>query len=185
MKVLVIVEDPTLDRFIVKPVVERILADLGVSAWVDVLTDPHLHGGDQALDAHTIGEIVEDNRMVDLFVLVVDRDCNRMGAESKARSREADHDALVASLAVEEVEVWMLALHRHQLGAPWRDVRRHCDPKEAYAEPFLARQGWTTDVGRGRKRAMREIGRHWRGLLQVCPEIASLRDRIAAVVASE
>ena len=77
----------------------------------------------------------------------------------------------------------MLALHRQELRVPWSEVRAHRDPKEAYAEPFLRQKKWNVGPGGGRKRAMRELGRSWSGLLQVCPELTELKDRIAAWLA--
>jgi len=186
VKVLIIPEDPELDQYILKPVVEHIFADLGRRARVDVLREPRLRGVAQALDTKIVAQIVEDNPMEDLFLIMVDRDGDREGNEQKAAEREKEHvKKLLACLAIEEVEVWMLALHRDSLGVPFKEVRAHHDPKEAYAAPFLKAQGWTEDrVGRGRKRAMRELGANWRGLLQVCPELADLRDRIDVWLAS-
>jgi hypothetical protein len=75
----------------------------------------------------------------------------------------------------------MLALHRRKLlPVRWPDVRAECDPKERFAESFLVGQGWSGGVGRGRKRAMRELGKNFRGLLKACPEIAALRKAIEA-----
>ncbi len=181
MKVLIIPEDPALDSHVLKPVVERIFAELGRVARVDVLTDPHLRGVAQALDADTVRQIVEDNRMVDLFLLMVDRDCDRDGNVAKAAGRVSAHAGkLLACLAEQEVEVWPLALHRDDVGAPWREVHAHCDPKEAYWDPFVAKKRWLGEVGKGRKRAMRELGAGWSGLLKLCPEIARLQDDIGA-----
>lgn len=115
----------------------------------------------------------------DLFVLMVDRDCDRLGNSTKAAARVAEHEGrLLACLAHQEVEVWMLALHRSELSAPWRTVREECDPKEAYADPFIARQGWSALVGRGRKRAMRSLGSAWPGIVQLCPELAELHQQV-------
>ena len=183
MKVLIIVEDPTLDQYIAKPVIEQLFDDLGRKARVDVLTDPHLRGIDQALDPQIVREIVADNPMEDLFVLLVDRDCNRFHSEQRAAEREGDHAGkLVFGLALQELEVWMLALHRDELRESWNEVREHCDPKEAYAEPFLQAQGWSREVGKGRKRAMRSLATQWQGLLTVCPEVQALKAKIAAVL---
>ncbi len=97
--------------------------------------------------------------------------------------REAEHPGrLLACLAVEEVEVWMLALHRDALGGRWPEVRADCDPKERYADPFLREKGWLTEVGHGRKRAMRELPSRWGSLLSVCPELAELRERLRALM---
>lgn len=180
MRALVILEDPTLDQYVVKPIIERIFADLGRPARVDVLNDPHISGASQALNGTLIAEIVLDNPMIDLFVLVVDRDCDRQSHEAKAAQRQAEHPTrLLAALAWQEVEVWALAPHRDELGTSWRAVRDECDPKEVYFDPFVLRKSWLDTVGKGRKRAMRELGGSWRGVLTVCPEIEALKQRIA------
>ena len=180
MKVLIVPEDPTHDQFILKPVVERIFRDLQISARVDVLRDPHLRGVDQALDRQTVAEIIADNHMIDLFLVMVDQDCNRFSNRERAKDREAEHcEALIACLAIEEIEVWMLALHRDRLGVPWRQVRHDCDPKERYADALLDGIG-RSGPGGGRKKAMRSLtGDSWTGLLGLCPEIAVLKQRIA------
>ena len=183
MKVLIIPEDPTLDQHILKPIVERLFADLGRPARVMMLTDPHLGGVEQALDGGTIRSIVDKYRMVDLFLLMVDNDGGRSGNAGKAALREAEYpDRLIACLAIEEVEVWMLALHREEIrqmtGARWPQIRGHHDPKEAYATPFIRARGWSTGVGRGRKDAMRALPTQWGSLLQVCDELAVLRRRV-------
>jgi hypothetical protein len=124
VKVLIVPEDPTLDQYILKPIVQRICTDHGIKARVDVLSDPHLHGVDQALSKDIVAGIVRDNPMEDLFVLMVDRDCDRLGNSTKAAAREEEHSGRVlACLACQEVEVWMLALHRKQLDTPWSEVR--------------------------------------------------------------
>ena len=178
MKVLIIPEDPTNDQHILKPIVERIFADLKRSAQVFVLQDPHLTGVQDALDPEVIGDIIRDNPMIDLFLLMVDRDCDRLRNTTKAEARAVEQPSLIHCLAVEEVEVWMLALHREALDTAWQTIRSHCDPKEEYADPFLAAKEWDGGVGRGRKAAMRELGQRWKGLLKVCPEIAELKTRI-------
>lgn len=106
MRVLVILEDPTLDQYVVKPIVERIFLDLGRTARVDILNDPHISGAAQALSPSLIDEIIRDNVMIDLFLLVIDRDCDRTGHEARARARESEHPArLIAALAWQEIEV--------------------------------------------------------------------------------
>jgi hypothetical protein len=188
-RVLIIPEDPTLDKYILKPIVERIFDDLGKSALVEVLEDPHLCGVDEALDPKTMADIIRDRQMFGLFLLLVDRDCTdranaRKNHAQLAAQREAEHQGkLLACLAVEEVEVWMLALHRDALGANWSEVRAECHPKERFAIPFLQKKGWTAEVGRGRKRAMRALGAGYKGLLQVCPELDQLKQRIGAWLA--
>jgi hypothetical protein len=91
VRALILLEDPTLDQYVVRPVVERIFSDLGVTGSVEVLRDPHLAGAKQALDKDIVAAVVADNRMVDLFVLVVDRDCDRQMHANKAAARCAEH----------------------------------------------------------------------------------------------
>lgn len=180
MRVLVIPEDQQQDRFILKPVLERLFAELGKPARIEILPEPQLRGDDQALDQKLLAQIVADNApMVDLFLLIVDRDCDRRNHVARAEAREREHaEQLLACLAVEEIETWMLALHEPaDIGAPWKDVREHCDPKETFAEPLLERLG-SNGPGRGRKAAMRRLAGNWQRLISRCPELLDLAARI-------
>jgi hypothetical protein len=180
VKVLVIPEDPVLDQYILKPVVERLFTDLGITARVNVLWNPRLRSVNQALDALVVRAIVDTYSMTDLFLLIVDRDADAHRPE-RARMREAEHPGrLLACLAIEELEIWMLALHRHLLPSPWTEIRRERDPKERFAHPFLAAHAPKLTPGEGRKWGMRDLGARWKGLLDVCPEIAELKMRVAA-----
>lgn len=175
MKVLIIPEDQTHDGFILQPIVEAIFESLAIPARVGVLPEPRLRGASYALDAEIIRSIVADNPMVELFLLLVDRDCDRQRHVDKAAARVAEHEGrLLACLAKQEVEVWMLALHRGQLSASWAEIRAHCDPKEAYADPLLASLG-TDGPGGGRKKAMRALSGNLRTLLSLCEELDSLK----------
>jgi hypothetical protein len=183
VKALVIPEDPKLDQYILKPVMERLFADLGLTARVEVLWNPRLRSVSEALDSTMVRSIVDTYSMSDLFLLSVDRDADEHRA-NRARMLEAEHPGrLLACLAVEEVEVWMLALHRDRLPSPWAEVRGERDPKERFALPFLATHAPKLDAGQGRKWAMRELGARWKGLLDVCPELAELKARIAGELA--
>lgn len=178
MKVLVIPEDQTLDTYIVQPIVEALLRDAGIPGRADVLPEPRLRGADDALDKELLNRIVTDNPMIDVFVLVVDRDCDRQHNERRAREREAEHRGkLIACVAKEEVEVWMLALHKDAIAAPWQQIRDECDPKEMFAEPLLRDLG-SSGPGRGRKRAMKALSGRIRSLLTLCPELASLQRQL-------
>lgn len=182
MKVVIVPEDPVLDQYILKPIVEHLMSDLGRPARVEVLRDPRVRGVSQALNREFVKRVIDENPMVDLFLLIVDRDGD-LKRGSLARAREAEHSGrLLVALAVEEVEVWMLALHREALGTSWRTIRGEADPKEAYAHPFLARFARPGSLGGGRVAAMRELGGSWRGLLDVCPELAELKSRVEALV---
>ena len=180
MRVLVVCEDPTYDQFIVKPVVEEILASLEKPrARVEVLRDPHLRGIDNVL-AELPGIVADNSTMVDLFVVIVDRDCDRKGNSRRIETSIAEQAKTVACLAIEEVETWMLCLHRADLSVDWSSLRGDCDVKEHHALPFLQRSGFG-GPGRGRKTAMSRLRQEWRSLLQFCPEVRELCDRIVAV----
>jgi len=179
MRVLIIPEDPRLDRYVLEPVVERIFDDLGCKARIEVLPDPQITGADHILQKQTVQDILDDHPMIDLFLLLVDRDCNRKNMEERVLERQAEHqEVLIGAVAHQEVEVWALAPHRRALPERWGDVRAHCDPKEAFFDPFIRGRGWLEGVGHGRKRAMRDFGAAWAGVLEVCPEIADLKERI-------
>jgi hypothetical protein len=178
VKVLVIPEDPSLDQYILKPVVARIFADLGKSPRIEVLSNPRLRGVSQALDSAILADIVATFPMIDLFLVLVDRDGDE-GRLTVANVRETEHpNHLFVCLAIEEVEVWMLAIHHRTLGSSWQEVRGEIHPKERFASPFLAERARKLDPGAGRAWAMRELGGEWRGVLRRCPEIADLKRRI-------
>lgn len=178
MKILVIPEDPKLDQYILKPVVARIFADLGKSPRIEVLSNPRLRGVAEALDSAKLADIVATYPMNDLFLVIVDRD----GVQSRqdaAAVREAEHpQRLFVCLAIEEVEVWMLAIHSRDLGIPWREIREEIHPKERFAIPFLNDRAPKLDLGQGRTWAMRDLGGQWRGVLDRCPEIKELKRRV-------
>ena len=117
--------------------------------------------------------------MEDLFLVMVDRDGDDSGHDAAAAQLNRNHpDKLIACLAHQEVEVWMIALHRGRLDAGWSTVRAERDPKERFVQPYLDKMGWSGLVGRGYKRAMHDLAGQWRGLLSVCPEIADLSGKI-------
>src|SRR5215210_2922044 len=67
VKVLVIPEDPTLDQYILKPLVSRLFSDLGRAVSIDVLSKPQLRGVAQALNVLVLFDIAETYRMIDLW----------------------------------------------------------------------------------------------------------------------
>ena len=182
MKVLVIPENPTLDQHILKPVVVQIFKELNRKARIEVLQDPHLSGVEEALDSTILGEILRDNRMIDLFLLMVDRDGIER-REQAVQQRVADAAAygrtMIGCLAIEELEVWALALHKREINDDWHTkVRRELNPKEIYFEPFVRQKKWLASVGNGRVPAMRDLRRRWDSLKSLCPEVQVLVDQV-------
>jgi hypothetical protein len=110
----------------------------------------------------------------------VQPDWNR---RAKLAAREAEHpELLYVCLAVEEVEVWMLALHASDLDVAWGEVRKEPHPKERFAAPLLkgAPHG---SIGGGWRWAMEGLnGKSFPTLLDRCPELRELRARLASVV---
>ena len=178
MKVLIIPEDPTLDRFILKPIIEQIFTTLGKSPWIEVLSNPRLRGVTQALDSAFLARIAASRPMFDLFLVLIDRDGD-IRRSTLANQREAEHaGSLFVCLAIEEVEVWMLAIHRRDLDLSWSQVRSEIHPKERIAEPFLAERFYKLNRGAATAWAMRGLGKQWKGVLRRCPELKELQQRI-------
>lgn len=181
MKVLIVPEDPTYDQYVLKPIVERIFSDLERQARIEVLQNPRLTSVVQALDSAVLAGVVDKYPMVNIFLVLVDRDGDAEGRPARARAREEAHAGrLFVCLAIEEVEVWMLAIHREKLSAPWSEVRAEHHPKERFANPFLAEHATKLGPGDGRKWAMRRLGSNWKGVLEVCEELKELKQRIAS-----
>jgi hypothetical protein len=89
VRVLIIPEDPTKDHYVLKPIVAAMLARMDrPRANVRVLQDPHMHGIPDALNRELIRDVVDRYRgMVDLFLLIVDRD-NEAGRAEALRGME-------------------------------------------------------------------------------------------------
>lgn len=182
MKVLIIPEDPTNDQHVLKPIIAAIFKHLGRAAQIDVLQNPRLRSVHQALDTQTLEGIIASNPQRDLFFLLLDRDCEQTRIEKIKAREQALSDAkrvLFGSLAIEEIEMWVLAIYEGALPRPWQEMRRECHPKEAFFEPLILQLELYNSVGRGRKRLMSTYSAkaHTR-LLQLCPEVAELQERI-------
>jgi hypothetical protein len=189
MNVLIIPEDFRKDQYVLRPIVAAMLAALGKPrAKVRVMTDPLLGGIDKALDVASLRtEVLARYRgMVDLFLLVVDRD-GRPGRGGALRGIEA---ALAADVpagkcfygeaAREEVEVWALAGVDLPSDWAWSAVRSDEHPKERYFEPLVAERGIADEPGEGRATLGSEAAGRLSRVLQRSPEVAHLSDRIAA-----
>jgi hypothetical protein len=114
----------------------------------------------------------------DLFLVLVARDGDEARAAA-AKARESEHPGrLFVCLAIEEIEVWMLAIHSETLGTGWREIRAEIHSKDRFAKPFLQERAPKLDTGEGRAWAMRGLGGQWRGVLQRCPELDDLKRRV-------
>jgi hypothetical protein len=116
--------------------------------------------------------------MFDLFLVLIDQD-GVADRSAVAGQREVEHQGrLFFCLAVEEIEVWMLALHRSELSRSWREIRSEIHPKERIAEPFLEEKASKLNRGAARAWALQGLGGHWKGLLRCCPELRDLQQRV-------
>jgi hypothetical protein len=178
-RVLVIPEDPTYNGYILQPLVERMLAELGKpNAHVKVLTNPKLSGYAHAVSAIR-GDLAVRYGHLDLWLFLPDSD-RASNLEALERELSERNVHLFCCAAQPEVEAWLLAGHRDKLPLSWGDVRQHGHLKEAVFEPFLSQFGDSRSPGGGREQLVRETLSTYRGLLSVCPELADLEGRLRA-----
>lgn len=183
-RVLVIPEDPTHNGYILKPLVERILAEVGKpNARVVVLANPKLDGYDDAVRAIR-EELAGRYDFFDLWLFFPDAD-KAKGLEALEGALAAKGIRLLCCAAEPEIEAWLLAGHRKLLEMTWTTVRSHLRLKEEVFAPFLRRIGEPFAVGGGREKLMRETLTNYRGLLEVCPELAQLEKRLRDLPASK
>ncbi|MBL8898953.1 MAG: hypothetical protein JNM84_15035 [Planctomycetes bacterium] len=122
--------------------------------------------------------------MIDLFVLVIDRDGAASGNADRAARAAALQEKLVATCATEEIEAWMLAIFAPELEQSWPAIRATLKVSDSIATPFLAQRGWISGPGAGRSRATRELGKRWSAVQNLCPEIRALKSTIERAIAS-
>jgi hypothetical protein len=178
-RVLVIPEDPTYNGYILRPIVERMLTELGKrQAHVKILTDPKLNGYSDAVSAIR-SDLVERYSHLSLWLFFPDAD-RAKGLRSLESELEKQGVHLFCCAAQPEVEAWILAGHRNRLTIPWAEVRKHPRLKEDVFGPFLDQFGDTRIAGGGREQLTCEALAKYPGLLSVCPELAELENRLRA-----
>lgn len=192
MNVLIIPEDFRTDQYIVKPIIESMMVAAGrPNANVRVCTNPLLGGVNNALNFTKLRPIIDRYKgMVDLFLLLVDRD----GIEGRAdalRSLESQLQPLLPGTKVifgenawQELEVWLLAGHKDH-GYGWQDVRTALHPKEQFYRPYAAHRGVRAHPAEGRRVLGEEAAGCYERIAQLCPEdVGALQLRIQRWLAS-
>ena len=190
MNVVVVLEDTPRDQHIAVPVVRALFQYIGQPAKVAALPE-RMRSVEQATDLEKLLPVLAARRgMVDLFLLIVDRDCrapdrprggNRAAALRDLERRVMDSGELggnsrfVACEAIEELEVWLLAGFEQNA---WQKIRDDCDPKEAFFEPFAKARGVFEKPAEGRAELMADAVRRYRRIRHLCPEIQNLEGRI-------
>lgn len=177
--VLVIPEDFTKDQHILKPVVEKILMEIGKpNATVEVCLDPNLGGIGQALKLERLrDDVVVQYPMVDLFVLLVDQD-GLVGRQNSIKQIEEYFEMeltprkkqFVAELARQEVEAFILAGQDLPADWKWKDIRNDPDVKNTYFAKLVALKNTSRFPYEGRKTLMAESIKNWSRIKSRCPE---------------
>jgi hypothetical protein len=192
LNVLIVAEDYRNDQYILKPIVDSMLEQVGKpNANVRVCRDPMIGGVEDALDSETVEEVVNINPLFDLYLLVVDRDAKDSREERLARveANAAEHtrrtQSFLAGQAHQEVEVWLLAGQPDvpdALEASWADVRDERQAKERYYDPYVKQKTLTNSPGGGRKPLGRTAGSNYSDRVrQFCDEVRALEQRVAQV----
>ncbi len=180
--VLVIPEDPTLNGYILRPLVERIFEEQGKpNASIKVATQPRAQGYDQAKKLIE-GEFVDRYRHYKLWLFFPDADRAAGLLELEVRMKDRGVH-LICCAPQPELEAWLLAGHLDKLPARWPDVRNSKRLKEDFFSRFMAEHGNPDQPGGGRERLMRAALANFEGLKNRCEEIQNLQKRIAEALA--
>lgn len=186
MKVLVIPEDFRKDQYVLKPIIEAMFAEIGCHARVIVCQDPLLGGISEALKKENLALVFDRYQgMIDLFLLVVDRD-GLPGRRDALDERECwakgilpGNVLLLGENAWQEVEVWALAGHDLPNEWTWADVRTDANSKEQYFTPFARSRGLQSAPYEGRGVLAKEAAGRYRRIRQLCPEdVGALERRV-------
>lgn len=176
--VLIVPEDFTKDEHILLPLVRKILSDAGKpKATVLVCRDPNFQGVDGALDQSRIrDEVIRRYPMVNLFLLMVDRD-GKTGRDVAVNNlQSAVKDALTSSqrfialTARQEVEIFPIAGNDLSAGWSWPAIRQDSDVKNTYFKELARREGKHQFPHEGRKQLMTDAMRNWNRIKTRCPE---------------
>ena len=179
--VLVIPEDPVHNGHILRPLTKAVMADAGrPAAKVAVLDNPRVRGYDHAVRV-VRDELPERYGFKDLWLFFPDAD----KATSEAMQVLEGHVAskgikLLCCAAQPEVEIYACAAFRDDISVKWKEARRHPRMKEEIFAPLLASHGDPRRAGAGRDLMIDRSLDSLPLLLRLCPELQSLRDRIAA-----
>ena len=186
MNVLIIPEDFRKDQYILKPIVAKLFEQVGKPRAKITMCQELLGGIDQATKWERIADILDIYRMVDVFLLLVDRDgvAARRTAldalEKKAKAVLDDDCALFAEHAWQEIEVWALAGQNLPKGWVWGEIRKEKHPKEKYFDVLAERRGLLDEPGQGRTTMGREAAADYKRVVSRCKEdVEALQNRIA------
>lgn len=179
-RVLIIPENPEYNGYILQPLCRRIMEHSGKpNAKVTVLPNPKTDGYEHAKKLLT-EQIIDRYSHYDLLLFLPDADGKDRTREFERLEKEARKKQvkLLCCAAREEVEIWLLAGHLDKLNVRWEELRTEVSLKEKYFEPFLNTHGDPRRAGEGRDLLMHATLQNYSGLLQRCPELAELQEKI-------
>ena len=187
MNVLIIPEDFRKDQYIVAPLIRKMFAEIGkANANVRVCLDPLMGGISEATKWERIQEVIDMYPMVQLFLLLVDRD----GIETRRLSldgleqKAAEHlgttsRRLLAENAWQEIEVWAIAGQPLPKDWKWAEIRQHPHPKETYFEPLARSKNLMHEPGEGRTTLGKEAALNYSRVRSLCQEdVQKLEERL-------
>ncbi|NEP41281.1 MAG: hypothetical protein F6K35_19450 [Okeania sp. SIO2H7] len=185
--VLVIPEDFRKDQYMLKPIVTAMMEKLGKpKAKVVICKEPLLGGVEQALKWERIEEIINRYKMVNLFLLCVDRDGkenrkNRLDKIEQSANNILGNKRFICENAWQEIEVWVLAGHDLPSNWNWQQIRQEIHPKEVYFLPFAEKRSLLNSPGEGRKILAEEAAKKYDRIRKLCPEdIGNLESKIGS-----
>ena len=194
MNVLIIPEDFRKDQYIVAPIIRKMFAEIGKpNANVRVCLDPLMGGISEATKWERIQEVIDMYPMVQVFLLIVDRDGieTRRLTLDRLEKNAAEHlgttgRRLIAENAWQEIEVWAIAGQTLPKDWKWAEIRQHRDPKETYFEPLAIARKLTNEPGEGRTTLGREAAANYARVRTLCQEdVQRLEDRLKAALVAE
>ena len=184
-RVLVIPEDPTNNGYILKPMATALLAEAGrPTAKIKILTNPRLRGYDSALRAIR-GDLNVRYGFMDLWLFFPDADRASLDAMATLeRDLGQKGVTLFCCPALPEIEIYACAGFPPAEPGGWAEWRSNPRLKETVFRDLLREHGDPKARGGGRpamiERALSRRGRFFRR----CLEVAALRDRIVAHLAT-
>ena len=188
--VLVITEDYVQDEHVVGPLVEKIFQHLGKKARVLVCRNPRFRGIKECTNFELVKEkVIKAYPMVDLFLLLIDRDAepNRRQSLTNLEDRIQEHlksnQTFLTEHAFQEVEVWAMAGQDLPSNWSWQEIRAERDSKERFYVPLAKEKGLLNFPHQGRKQMTQDSLKNWSRILQRCPkDIGRLIERIPASI---
>jgi len=186
--VLILAEDFRKDQFVLKPIIEALLAHIGKPrANVQVCREPNFGGISNAMSWEKLSPVLNRYRgSYQLILLLVDRDgdANRRTAldnlEANA-SRDYNNLTFLAENGWQEVEVWALAgCTNLPANWQWNAVRAEINLKEQYFTSYSQQCGYSQLEHEGRKEIAEIAARNYSRIRMLCPEdIQQLETRIS------